>query len=50
MDLHAVGWLIIAGIVVLATVALRPSVRPAETYLANTAPSVNHAPPRERVG
>ena len=39
MDLHAVGWVIIAAIVVVATVALRPSVRLAEAYLARTAPS-----------
>ena len=39
IDLHAVGWMIIAGIVVLATVALRPSVRMAERYLARTVSS-----------
>lgn len=39
MELHAVGWVIIAGIVVVATVALRPSVRMAEKHLAKAVPA-----------
>jgi len=39
MNLHAVGWLVIAGIVVVATIALRPSVRMAQAYLARTVPT-----------
>lgn len=39
MNLHAVGWAVIASIVVIATIALRPSVRMAESYLARSVPS-----------
>lgn len=36
MEHHALGWGVIAAIVVVATVLLRPSVRMAEAYLART--------------
>jgi MFS family permease len=39
MEWHALGWVVIAAIVVVATIALQPSVLAAERYLARTAVS-----------